>query len=217
MKKFNFIYIVLLKILTFVLILNNFNNLFSIISIIVILVLSILYFFLKKYKFILFIDSIFSLIIFTKSFNTLYKDIPLWDTIMHSLTGFFMVILVIILYKYKKIILPKFVIILLAFCFSLTVGTMFEIYEYTMDKVFKYDMQRDMFISNIYTTKYDKDERKIKRIENIDKTIINYNNHNFIINGYLDIGINDTMKDLIVNLFGSIIGCMYFIVIENKM
>ena len=34
--------------------------------------------------------------------------------------------------------------------------------------------------------------------------------------GYLDIGMNDTMKDLIVNLFGSIIGCVYFSLIYNK-
>ena len=167
-------------------------------------------YFRKKFKLILFIFCLLLLTFLTYEFNTLYDNVPLWDTIMHSLTGFFMVILVIIVYKLKKVILPKFVIMILAFCFSLSISTLFEIFEYSMDKIFKLDMQKDMFITNIYTTKYDKDAKEIQKIKNINKTIIYYNNKKFIINGYLDIGINDTMKDLIVNLFGSIIGIIYF-------
>ena len=212
MKKIDLIYIIILKISTFIFVIRDFNSniLFNLISIFIIIILSIFYFLKKNYKVILFIDSIFSLIIFIKAFNGIYYNVPFWDTLMHSLTGFFMVILVIIIYRYKKIILSKFVIILLSFCFSLTVGTMFEIYEYTMDKIFKYDMQKDMVINNIYTTKFDKDEKKIKKIENINEMVVYYNNQKIVINGYLDIGINDTMKDLIVNLFGSIMGCFYF-------
>ena len=173
--------------------------------------------FKKYFKIILFLVSLFLLIFITYEFNTLYDKVPLWDTIMHALTGFFMVILVIIVYKYKKIVLPKFAIILLAFCFSLTVGTVFEIYEYSMDKIMKYDMQKDMFVYDIYTTKYDKEEKELLKLEDISKTVIYYNkDKEFIMDGYLDIGMNDTMKDLIVNLFGSIIGCVYFSLIYNK-
>jgi len=73
---------------------------------------------IKKYfKIILFLVSLLLLIFITYEFNTLYDKVPLWDTIMHALTGFFMVMLVIVIYKYKKIVLPKFVIILLSFFF----------------------------------------------------------------------------------------------------
>lgn len=172
---------------------------------------------LKKYfKYILLIFCLFILIIITYLFNTLYKDVSLWDTIMHSLTGFSWVVLVLIIYKHKKNILPKFVIIALAFCFSLTVGTLFEIFEYSMDKIFNYDMQKDIIVSDIYTTKEDKYQLKVKKIEDINKTIVYYNDKEYIINGYLDIGINDTMKDLIVNLFGDLIGCLYFNIILKK-
>jgi len=93
----------------------------------------------------------------------------------------------------------------------------FEIYEYSMDKIIKYDMQKDMFVYNIYTTKYDKDEKELLKLEDISKTIIYYDkDKEFIMDGYLDIGINDTMKDLIVNLVGSIIGCIYFYIIYRK-
>ena len=86
-----------------------------------------------------------------------------------------------------------------------------------MDKIIKYDMQKDMFVYNIYTTKYDKDEKELLKLEDISKTIIYYDkDKEFIMDGYLDIGINDTMKDLIVNLFGSIIGCIYFYIIYRK-
>ena len=171
----------------------------------------------KNLKIILFVISLLLLIFITYEFNTLYNNVPLWDTIMHSLTGFFMVMIVMIIYKLKKVIIPKFVIILLAFCFSLTVGTIFEFFEYSMDKLTKYDMQKDIFINKIYTTKYDKKEKQVLMLEDISKTIIYYDNDKeFVIDGYLDIGLNDTMKDLIVNLFGSIIGCIYFYYLLNK-
>ena len=104
---------------------------------------------------------------------------------MHSLTGFIWVILILIIYKYKIIILPKLVIILLAFCFSLTVGVLLEIFEHSMDKIFNYDMKKDMIISDIYTTKEDKHELKVKKIQDIDKTIVYYNGKEYIINGYM--------------------------------
>ena len=221
LKKYIFIsYLTLLRIISLIIIIKEFSSHFilSILFIILSFISTIFYLKKKKVYQVFFLENIRSLILYTYFFNTLYSSIPLWDTIMHALTGFITVIFILLIYRKKKVILPTIVIITLGFCFSITVGAVFEIYEYSMDNIFKIDMQKDMFVNNIYTSKYDKNERKIKKCKNIEKTVIYYDkNELFTIDGYLDLGINDTMKDLIVNLFGSIMGSMYFYCYKEKL
>ena len=58
-----------------------------------------------------------------------------------------------------------------------------------------------------------KTRAKTIKINNIDKTIIYSRQGTTIINGYLDIGLRDTIKDLFVNFIGalifSILGYLY--------
>ena len=70
-------------------------------------------------------------------------------------------------------------------------------------------MQKDYLVNDIATVKLKEDD--LKKIQNIKKTIIYYQANDKlqkveIENGYLDIGLNDTIKDLIVNLIGSLQG-----------
>ena len=133
---------------------------------------------------------------------------------MHAFTGFISCIFILICFKfYKKIKIP-FLIAFFSFCFSLTTGLVFELYEYSIDNIFYKDMQKDMIVDNIQTVKLSKNEKDLKEIFNIYKTVIYYKDKNElkeieIKNGYLDIGINDTMKDLYVNFMGSIMGSLY--------
>ena len=117
---------------------------------------------------------------------------------------------------------PAFVA-LVAFCFSMTVGVLWEFIEYGMDKTFNTDMQKDRVLSTISSVELNKEgKNKEEVVKDIEKTIIygNLNGKETVITingGYLDIGINDTMKDLIVNFIGavvfSILGLLY---IKNR-
>ena len=132
---------------------------------------------------------------------------------MHASTGFISCIFILICFKFYKKIKVPFLIAFFSFCFSLTVGLVFELYEYSIDNIFYKDMQKDMIINNISTVKL-KDKDDLIKINNIYKTIIYYKDKNElkeieIKNGYLDIGINDTMKDLYVNFIGSVMGSLY--------
>ena len=81
-----------------------------------------------------------------------------------------------------------------------------------MDNVFKTDMQKDRIVKSISSVEINP-ERKNDSIvvDNINKTVIYYTQKDgtskeFTIDGgYLDIGIKDTMKDLIVNFIGAIV------------
>ena len=148
--------------------------------------------------------------------NNFYGHISSWDTMLHTLNGFLAAgigfSLVDLLNKHAKSInmSPLFVAIV-AFSFSMTIGVVWEFFEYGMDRYMGFDMQKDVVVSNINTVYLDETfSNKVVKIEDIDHTIIYDREGNVITtveNGYLDLGINDTMKDLFVNFIGALIFC----------
>ena len=158
--------------------------------------------------------------------HNFYGHIPAWDTILHTINGFLCAgigfSLVDLLNKNsKKLNLSPLYVALVAFCFSMTVGVCWEFFEYSADKLFMTDMQKDILVKNISTVYLDpNNSNKTILVKNINKTVLydKENNEIAVIDGgYLDIGINDTMKDLLVNFVGaltySIIGYFY---IKNR-
>lgn len=159
-----------------------------------------------------------------------YGIIPYWDTILHTINGFLCAAigfsLVDILNQSKKIhirLSPIFVAIV-AFCFSMTVGVLWEFFEFGADRFFNFDMQKDEVIQNISSVSLNPEGKNIPIIlNNIDKTIIyHYNSEGELLettisNGYLDIGIRDTMKDLLVNFIGAVVFSVFgFLHIKNR-
>ena len=158
-----------------------------------------------------------------------YGIFKYWDTILHTINGFLcaaigfsMIDILNRSSKFHKMLTPAFVA-LVAFCFSMTVGVLWEFIEYGMDKTFNTDMQKDRILTTISSTLLNEEGKNQEEvIRNIEKTTITgtYNGEESVITidgGFLDIGINDTMKDLIVNFIGavvfSILGLLY---IKNR-
>lgn len=163
--------------------------------------------------------------------NNFYGNIPHWDTILHTLNGFLCAAigfsLIDILNNSERfhITLSPIFVALVAFCFSMTIGILWEFFEFGADYIFKYDMQKDRIVKTISTVELEPEgKNKPVIVDNIEKTII-YSNKNgeeietIIDGGYLDIGIIDTMKDLIVNFIGavvfSVIGIFIYIIEIN--
>ena len=154
--------------------------------------------------------------------NNFYGNIPYWDTMLHTINGFLAAgvgfSLVDLLNKNSKNInLSPLYVAIVAFCFSMTIGVLWEFYEYGMDRYFKLDMQKDRIVDVISTVELDPDKsNKAIVVDNIKETHIITDDGTVIINGgYLDIGIIDTMKDLIVNFIGAVsfstIGYLYIL------
>lgn len=180
------------------------------------------------------LESIILLFIFSAEIlgevQNFYGIFKAWDTILHTINGFLCAAigfsLIDILnrsHKFHTKLTPAFVA-LVSFCFSMTIGVLWEFFEFGSDYLLKYDMQKDRLTQSISTV-YLEPEGKNKPVivDNIQKTVIySYDSFGDIIEttidgGYLDIGIIDTMKDLIVNFVGavvfSIIGLLY---IKNR-
>lgn len=145
-----------------------------------------------------------------------YGLFKFFDNYVHILNGFICtsigLYLVLLLKEKKKYQKNKIkLILLIAFCFSMTMEVLWEFYEYTSDNIFKKDMQRDQYINEIHSSFLDtNNKRNVISIKNI-KYVILYDENGIILNkmnGYLDIGLNDTMQDLFDNAIGSVIFCI---------
>lgn len=147
-----------------------------------------------------------------------YIRFPFWDTALHTINGFLMAAigfaLVDILNRSKKISfqLSPVYLSLAAFCFSMTIGVVWEFFEFGMDMLFDLDMQKDTVVQCIHSVMLDPTNSNIPvGIEDIKDVAVN--GESLGLGGYLDIGLIDTMKDLIVNFIGaavfSVIGYFY--------
>lgn len=139
-----------------------------------------------------------------------YLKFPFWDTVLHTVNGFLMAAigfaLVDILNRSKKFSIqlsPAFVAIV-AFCFSMTIGVVWEFFECGMDQLFGLDMQKDTIVHTIKSVMLDptKSNRPVG-IRDIQSVMVN--GLDLGLGGYLDIGLLDTMKDLFVNFIGAVV------------
>lgn len=149
--------------------------------------------------------------------NAFYVKIPIWDSILHTTNGFLMAAIGFALVdlfnrseRFSVKMSPYFVAFM-AFCFSMTVGVVWEFFEFGMDWFFHTDMQKDWILPAISSVKLDPAGGNNPVRVVVDSLVVNGEDWN--LGGYLDIGIVDTMKDLIVNFIGavvfSIIGIIY--------
>lgn len=147
-----------------------------------------------------------------------YIKFPFWDTVLHTINGFLMAAigfaLVDILNRSKKfsIQLSPVFLAIVAFCFSMTIGVIWEFFEYWMDQFFGLDMQKDTVIQGFSSVLLDPTKSNIPvPVQDITEVLIN--GRDLGLGGYLDIGLIDTMNDLFVNFVGavlfSIIGYFY--------
>ena len=139
-----------------------------------------------------------------------YTRIPNWDTMLHTLNGFLAAAigfsLVDILNRNEKITfkLSPLYMAVVAFCFSMTIGVMWEFFECGMDTFFGMDTQKDTIVNSISTVMLDPaGGTQVVTIEDIKEVTIN--GQELGLGGYLDIGLLDTMEDLFVNFIGAIV------------
>lgn len=155
-----------------------------------------------------------------------YGTFPHWDTMLHTLNGFlcaaigFSLVDILNTTNSRITMTPSFVA-LVAFSFSMTVGVMWEFGEFAMDRYFYKDMQKDTIVNRVSSVKINKSGENIPiTLNGITKTEIYSDNGKIITiidNGYLDVGLIDTMKDLFVNFIGAVVFCILgYLYIKNR-
>lgn len=133
---------------------------------------------------------------------------PHWDLMLHTTTGFlcaatgFALIDILNRNSRIKFQLSPVYVALVAFCFSMTVGVMWEFFEFGMDRLFHMDMQKDTIIHSVTSVMLDPTNSNIP-VTVDDITSVSINGQDLGFDGYLDIGLYDTMEDLFVNFIGA--------------
>lgn len=150
--------------------------------------------------------------------SAFYEKFAFWDTMLHTINGFLFAAFGFALVdifnrtpRFKFQLSPAF-LAFVAFCFSMTVGVLWEFFEFGCDTFLHTDMQKDFVINAVYSVSLGiPAENKVGAITDIQSVVVN--GQDLGLGGYLDIGLIDTMKDLLVNFVGavvfSIIGYFY--------
>lgn len=139
-----------------------------------------------------------------------YISFPFWDTILHTINGFLAAAigfsLVDLFNRNKKFSfqLSPLYMAIVAFCFSMTIGVLWEFFEFGMDLIFKTDMQKDTILTTISSVMLNPNNANLAvKMPNINSVIVN--GQELGLGGYLDIGLYDTMKDMFVNFIGAVV------------
>lgn len=161
-----------------------------------------------------------------RSFYTVFSG---WDTMLHTVNGFLMAAIgftmIDVLNNHPKfhISMSPFFVSFVSFCFSMTIGVMWEFFEFGMDYFFLTDMQKDVFVTSFSSVALNP--------SGLNEPVYFKEVAGFVINGvrdgvpgvyeysggFLDIGVSDTIKDLIVNCLGAVVfSVIGFFYIKNR-
>lgn len=146
-----------------------------------------------------------------QAFYTTYRG---WDTMLHTMNGFLCAAIGFCLVdlfdrsEKSSLSLSHKYMAIVAFCFSMTVGVLWEFFECAMDQLLLLDMQKDTVVNTISTVMLDPTGgNKPQIIRGITDVILvtDQGEISLGLGGYLDIGLLDTMKDLFVNFIGAVV------------
>ena len=156
-----------------------------------------------------------------------YIQYPYWDTMLHTLNGFlcaaigFSLLDILNRNEKLKFSLSPVYLAVVASCFSMTIGVLWEFFEFSMDQLFLLDMQKDTVVNSIGSVMLDptggNHPVSIKHITDVIVVTADGAQQSLGLGGYLDIGIIDTMKDLFVNFIGAVVfSTIGFFYVKNR-
>lgn len=156
-------------------------------------------------KVLIYIFLIFSLV--GGEVYYLYNKIWYFDIFLHTLSSFIVSGLFLYLCKFLGFYGNKILLILCIFSFAMMVAALWEITEFSIDRIFGTDMQKDTIVTDIDSVLLSSDGISV-----VNKKISRMSIGDYSIDGYLDIGLYDTIGDMMCAIAGS----MIYIIFSKK-
>ncbi len=146
-----------------------------------------------------------------------YTRVQGWDTVLHTVNGFCAGAIGLsamdILNRSERFpfLCSPFYVALSTFCFSMTIGVLWEFFEFGMDNILHLDMQKDTLLTAFSSVSVKDPLVNVPTyLTDITKTVIYYGDGQTIeLAGYLDLGLRDTIKDLFVNCIGALVFAVF--------
>jgi len=135
----------------------------------------------------------------------LYYTVPVWDKLLHISGGVMFAILGAyffdLLAKNKELPVVR---TLFALCFSMAIAVLWEFCEFGADTFLGMDMQDDTVIHSLTSYLLGGSLGVTGSIENIQSVTVN----GIPLPGYIDIGLIDSMLDMLLETLGAIVTCL---------
>ncbi|WP_056969184.1 hypothetical protein [Lacticaseibacillus thailandensis] len=146
--------------------------------------------------------------------HNFYGTFPYWDVMLHVINGFLAAAIglsLVEILNQKDLFhseLSPLLLVLLAFTFSMTIGVLWEFFEFTMDRWFNLDMQKDVVVHTLRSVLLNPTgANRPVTLHHITGMTVTAGGKvvRLPVHGYLDLGLVDTMKDLMVNFIGAVV------------
>ena len=135
----------------------------------------------------------------------LYVRIWYFDIILHIFSSFIVSWFCFYLIKLFIKNIGGILFTIFIFSFAMMIAAIWEIAEFSIDRLFGVDMQKDTIITEVNSVLLSSDGRSV-----INKKISEMKIGDYIVNGYIDIGLYDTIGDMICAVIGSIVFIIIF-------
>lgn len=143
-----------------------------------------------------------------------FINVVWWDDLLHFTGGVLLLGVGLFLMmrtdkKDKNLKLPIFYRIAFAFCFTMTLLALWECFEFGCDYFTKSDMQKDTFITSISSV--DLNPKKVNKAIKLKINSVEVNGEDWMnkYGGFMDIGLYDTMFDLLCGLLGASVASIF--------
>ena len=145
----------------------------------------------------------------------LYYTVPVWDKLLHICGGVMFAILGAYLFDFlvKRKDLPAARAIF-ALCFSVAIAVLWEFCEFGADTFLGMDMQDDTVIHGLTSYLLGDSLGVTGSILNIQS--VSVNGLLLPVDGYIDIGLIDTMLDMLLETVGAIAACMIILLDKDR-
>lgn len=136
-----------------------------------------------------------------------YLTCPWWDKGMHFVQGFLFTMLAYYLLQklYQATGGKRVANLVAAVAFAVLIAVLWEVAEFTADRFFVLDMQKDAYVTQMDSYLLGGNSGEIASIQKIASVTVNGKE----LPGYIDIGLTDTMYDLITSLAGAFLFFLY--------
>lgn len=146
-----------------------------------------------------------------------YYLFPGWDKLLHITGG---VVFALLGAYLPRIIMGRdlnhpFMTALFALCFSIALSAVWEFFEYGMDRFFAMDMQNDTVVHSIHSYLLGDELGVLGSIEQIQDVTIH--GQELGLGGYLDLGLIDSMNDMLLESLGALIYVLFYLFSNGKL
>lgn len=148
--------------------------------------------------------------------HNLYYTVSWWDKMLHIMGGVMFAFFGLFLFERfvgkgnKKVVMTA----IFALCFSMAIAVLWEFCEFGADTFFGMDMQDDTVITRIHSYLLDEGIGVAGSIENIEEVVVN--GQMLPVNGYIDIGLIDSMLDMLLESAGAVIVAVIYMFSKGK-